>query len=146
MLICDRCGNVINESDAEIIHEKDYINCGCGKICIRDDEFLEDCFCGGTFVDATECEFCGEWFNGEGNVCESCINEYSTFGNALKMGAETDCIESIKINGYLAYEFSENQINEILERELRQANEIAQLKYKDYLKSEIDYFLNWLSE
>ena len=45
-----------------------------------------------------------------------------------------------RINGYLAYEFDELQIEDILKREIEQIKHSVKLKHKDYLlDNDFDY-------
>lgn len=146
MLICDNCGHLADENELEILHDKDYIDCGVGQLCIRDDTFYSECPCGGKWEQATECAVCGEWFldSNYHNVCKNCLTENMTFKNALNVGAEEDCKEKVKINGYLAYEFTTEQIEKILKRELAEAKKLTQLKHDRFLALSLDSFASWL--
>lgn len=149
MLICDRCGQVIAEEDLDLTHDRDYVNNGVGRECVRDDEFYKECGCGGDWVDATECKVCGEWFNDEHyrKVCDDCLDENATFENAIKMGDEEYCQHEVKINGYLANEFSTDQIEAILERELVEAEKLGTaLSYREYLFNDKDAYADWLNK
>ena len=43
----------------------------------------------------------------------------------------------IEINGYLAYEFDELQIEDILKQELEKSKRFVKLKYRDYLRDNL---------
>ena len=138
MLICDRCGELMNEDDAQY----DTRNSDVG-------DFIKGCSCGGDWVDATECRICGQWFNDELyiKVCEECLDDNANFENALKVGNEEECQQEIKINGYLAYEFSTNQIEQVLIKLLRETHDLnLPLKYREFLLSDKDYFAEWLEK
>jgi len=138
MLICDRCGALMNEDDAQY----DTRNSDVG-------DFIKCCSCGGDWIEATECKICGEWFNDEKsrNVCDYCLEENATFENALKMGDEEDCQENIKLNGYLIAEFSKSRIEQILTNILRETQDLKlPLKYEKFLLGDKDYFAEWLEK
>ena len=112
MLICNKCGMLKNEDEIE-----SYYEChGTTSLGARLEEqcFDYDCDCGGEFVEALECEVCGEWFDNTDlhGVCECCIEEYETVGDAILYGEED--MHSVDINGFVSSVISTEQINAIL--------------------------------
>lgn len=147
MLICDKCGELVDENELETVHDRDYVNNGLGMECVRDDEFYKECNCGGDWVEATECRICGKWFNDELyiKVCEECLEDNATFENALKVGNEEECQQEIKINGYLAREYSKDQIESLLLRDLEESLRLnCNLSYREFLLDDKDYFADYL--
>lgn len=146
MLICNNCGDIISEDELGTICEKEIVDCGVGQLCVSRNEYYPGCSCGGEFEQATECEFCGEYFLDSDNnhICKNCLDENSTYENALSFGAEKDCKEKIEINGYLAHEFTIEQIETILKKELAEANKLTHLKYKEFLLEDSGAFASWI--
>lgn len=120
--ICDNCKKIVEEEDMKIYKEY-YENGTC-------DCYFENCSCGGEFQRAIPCKFCNEpSLNG---VCDDCIN----FENAIEFGNEHKAI--IQINGYIASEFEESEIEEILKNHLIEAQKIGKkLNYKDFFEKEL---------
>ena len=111
MLICNRCGELIED------HELKFTSQCHGYTCLGQplsETIPEDCRCGGEFVEAKKCNVCGEWFDNTdlNGVCEGCLEEYETVGEALEIG-ENDTT-SVDINGFVASVLSVEQINKIL--------------------------------
>lgn len=126
MYICERCGKI----HEELPLGEEYYDGGFGTT-------VADCYCGGDIVEATECDECGEVFKkkGEQCMCDKCLEKYKTFDNAIKIGAEWRY--KVTINSFLAECFSVEQIEEILERELREASKLGK-----NLNKEIEDFID----
>ena len=92
-------------------------------------------------VEAHECGVCGDFYaidDLEWEICEDCYEYYYTFENAINFGDKNK--KQIEINGYLASEFDELQIEDILKREIEQIKHSVKLKHKDYLlDNDFDY-------
>ena len=134
MLVCARCGTVIEDSELQYDYE-DY-----------GEEVALPCRCGGDFVEATQCSICGEWFDNDGlhGVCECCFEEYETVGEALAMGEENT--EDVDINGFIATVLTKEQINNILTKWVEENftdHSSAVIKYCENDKS---YYSDWLAE
>lgn len=89
MLICDNCGLVIEDEDAPIVEDLHSIDTGIGMKIIHRETFLEDCLCGGSFVKATQCKLCGEYFWATScfdAICDECLeeNEYDSTQHAYQ--------------------------------------------------------------
>ncbi len=134
MYICKECGRTYTEDT--VPEYQDFTPLG-------EQGFIDDCSCGGEIIEAYECVLCDE--PTANAVCNKCLNENITFETVLRYG--TDAKQNIEINGYLAHEFTEEQINEILERELREAKKLGyQTKHKEYAKYDLNHFETWLEK
>jgi hypothetical protein len=148
MFKCDSCGRTYSEDELPTFTEDYGYDTGIGWLACPQ-TFVESCSCGGEFEEATMCEDCGNYFLSDeiyNARCEDCLSENMTLENALLVGAENK--EKIEINGYLADEFTADQINEILKRELMEAQRVfpGSLNYKRYLQNDISYFADWLDK
>lgn len=139
--MCEQCGDVYENLPT---HDEDLgYDVGVGKMVARV-TLVDSCHCGGNLVKATQCEECGEWFkkNGQQTICDKCLEKYKTLDNAIKLGDEYSIPK--KINQFFAWCFSEVEINQILERELREAQKLG----KQFVSKELEsYFADneWLS-
>lgn len=101
---CNDCGQV--HADYELIpvsggdHDEVYTVCPCGA------DNLEEVW---------ECSRCGGFFDrvyGEDHICESCLSDDFTVGNAIELGDENTV--QVDLNEFLAYVFDEGNIRDIL--------------------------------
>lgn len=149
MLICSHCGKVVREEDVEytsIISERH------NGIRVQFDAATgySNCpVCGGNFVTATKCSVCGEWFDDEEeglNVCEDCLIEEQTVKTALAIGAAN--METVKINGFVKFALTEEQINEILCQYIKDNPKIVDHSDKvvDYCEEDRSYFADFIAE
>ena len=80
-------------------------------------------YCKGYFEEMQECKICGEYFTEDeltSGVCDDCIYSHDTDIELLyRLGNEEDAKETVKLNGFIASVLTEEQINEIVMRELR---------------------------
>lgn len=126
MLICKDCGKVI--ADDELITHLESRGEFWGNNCFE--EIVDKCECGGEFVEAKQCQMCGEWIcEDDENVCDDCLQNNATYDNALKYGEENK--ESVELNGFLANVFTADEVNEILIRELDEAQQLSTKIYKE---------------
>lgn len=123
MYICERCGEVRDEDELRECSERVF---NCYGEYMGSKSYQSDCSCGGEFVEAGECEICGEYIVPGERVCNNCIEEYATVENAILFGAQADCLGIIKINGFLEECFTASEIENILR---------AHLENKDLLKA-----------
>ena len=103
MYVCNKCGTLKSEEEMNYVRES------------HGERHLDmNCNCGGEFIPATKCSVCGEWFDNTElhGVCEFCLEEYETVGEAIKYGSENKV--NVSINECLAYLLTENQIERIL--------------------------------
>lgn len=147
MLICENCGKTILESELKTHAETHILETSIGYT-FDVEHFEEDCECGGAFVDAEICPVCREYkVKDLCKVCDSCLEEEETVENALLMGDEYK--EEVKINSFLASVFTEKEIEEILMREFKVANESFLREYtkemvKDYLYADKEVFADFV--
>jgi DNA-directed RNA polymerase subunit RPC12/RpoP len=99
-------------------------------------------YCHGYFEEMYQCEICGEWFTDAeltSGVCDECIYQYDTDVElCYKLGADSK--ESIKINGFIASVFSEEQINEILWNRIKEISRMVNVSCYDFIESDKQYF------
>jgi hypothetical protein len=122
MLVCDKCGTLVEAHELPFVteaHGEKHRNTVCG--------------CGGEFVEATKCDVCGEWFDNRGldGVCEVCLEEHETVEEALNFGDENE-VEISGINGAVAFLLSAEQINKILKKWVEE-------NFVDHSKDIIEY-------
>ena len=120
----------------------------CGKLIeSEEDLWLEDCpECGGSMDYAFKCELCGEYhchskeYSCEG-VCEDCVEDEINVENALEYGSQEGETESVSINGFLAFYFSEDEINEILTEVLYKSHRVEEEadRYLDNSSGFVDF-------
>jgi hypothetical protein len=103
-------------------------------------------YCKGYFEEMTQCRICGQYFTDSelsGGVCDECIYEHSTdIELCHKLGEEAE--ESIKLNGFIASVFSEEQINEILWNRIKEINRIVNISCYDFIDSDKSWFAEQL--
>lgn len=110
MYVCNRCGATTDEIESYTEWHGAEGTSNYGEI-----TFDKPCRCGGNFVEAKECNLCGEWFDPDNmydGICEECLKKETTEENAYKLGEE--CKESVKINGFLKSVFDTEEIVQIL--------------------------------
>lgn len=96
------------------------------------------------------CPLCGEQFNAEyfeNAVCDLCAYKNATYENALAWGKEEP--REVEVNGFLAYVFTESEIEEILLRELEEKGNVLvagvrNLNAHKYCTEDIGAFADWL--
>lgn len=102
MLICNKCGKVIDES--ELFTHKELL------AYYGDEPFYEinadNCFCGGEFEEAVKCDCCGEY----------CLNDDIILGWRYNVKVCKDCIEKYKNKYTEAYdEFAYNDMADFID-------------------------------
>ena len=136
MYICLHCG--LQFDDPVLTHNGGYY----------EEPWYECPYCGSdAFEEAEQCEECDEWFpvgtcaNG---ICESCMEKHASdfdivkrYGDSLK--------EERKINGFFSWIFTDDEIDEILEREARSSLFIQEYM-KKYATQDPDDFTMWLKK
>ena len=107
-------------------------------------------YCKGYFEELHQCKICGQHFTGDelsNGVCDECVYEKAAdIEFCYKLGAEEDAQESIKINGFIASYFSEEQINEILWNRIKEINRIVNISCYDFIDSDKSWFAKKLIE
>jgi hypothetical protein len=135
MLVCDKCGTLVEAHELPFVteaHGEKHRNTVCG--------------CGGEFVEATKCDVCGEWFDNRelDGVCEVCLAEYETVGDALAIGAENTT--SVEINGFIAYALDPVVINEILTKWVEENITDHSRVVVDYCEDDKPWFADYVKE
>ena len=141
MFICNECGKIVERLPM-------------GKQChghtslgfAIEEKVVEPCSCGGEFVEATECKVCGNHFDNSNlfGVCESCLEEHETVGEALKIGNINH--EDVAINGFIAKVLSADQINYILRRWVEENFVDHSRDVVRYCESDKSYFSEWIED
>lgn len=140
MLICDDCGKIVGPEEVAIVSESrgEFWGLPCF-------ENMRVCpHCGGSLVEVAECAVCGGFCEEVLGLCQDCLNKLTTEETCLEIGDEN--LEDVRVNGFLASAFSEDEINEILLEHLRKdvlKLDKAKLEYRDYDEY---YFAEWVRE
>lgn len=105
-------------------------------------------YCKGFYEEMYQCRICCQHFTDDelsGGVCDECIYEHSTDINlCYKLGAEENAEQNIKINGFIASVFDEEQINEILWNRIKELNRIVNVSCYDFIDSDKSWFAEQL--
>ena len=135
MWICNECGAVFEEADEYYEHDTGYHGADC-PICGSDD-----------IDEAKRCAECDEWVNEEklvNGLCAACIEKHAADYETVKAyGADRK--EAVEINGLFAWVFTPAEIEEILERELKNSGK-AEKDAHTFATDDPDDFTNWLNE
>lgn len=131
---CHECDRQFEEPD--IITETHGMTDGsCEKIGVCP-------YCKGYFEEMTQCRICGQYFTEDelsGGVCDECVYEHSTdIELCHRLGQEAE--ESIKLNGFIASVFTEEQINEILWNRIKEINRMVNISCYDFIDSDKSWF------
>lgn len=131
---CHECGRSFEEPD--IITETHGMTDGsCEEIGVCP-------YCKGYFEEMAQCRICGEYFTEDelsGGVCDECIYEHSTdIELCHKLGEEAE--ETIKINGFIASIFTEEQINEILWNRIKEINRMVGVSCYEFIDCDKSWF------
>lgn len=111
---------------------------------------VEDCpYCGSYEFDEVEmCRKCGEFFdeyNINGGICWDCLKKYAKdLDTVLKVGEKEKT--NISINGFLGWFFTEEEIEEILLRELKDIEKIKGFDDLGFIDSDPDRFAEQILE
>lgn len=99
------------------------------------------------------CAVCGERFAEhetelEYGVCEYCYNENYTFENALDYMEHSEDKRDVEVDGFYAFAFTENEINDILkiafEQKTKVAPDVAEQQVIDYCNEDKLCFADYL--
>ena len=135
MWICNECVAVFENPSEYYEHDTGYHGMDC-PICGSDD-----------IDEAKRCAECDEWVNEKNLVnglCPACIEKHANdYGTVKAYGADRK--EAVEINGFLAWVFTPAEIEEILERELKNSGN-AEKDAHTFATDDPDDFTNWLNE
>lgn len=143
MYKCETCGAVFESPDAVSERIGEY----GGMPAYRDVCICPQCHCD-EFEEARKCEICGEWKSEdemECDVCYDCMDKHKyDFDYCENLcGDET---EAVQINSLYASLLTPRQIDVILRRELKQANEIQPLDCTEFIDSDRSWFADRMIE
>lgn len=145
MYKCNMCGSEVEENDLPTYTEDFGFETGIGWKS-AEQSFIGNCSCGGEFEEATQCEVCYEWFCDEeleNGVCNHCIENSVSIGNAIKFGNYYK--ETVELNGIYRSLFSDIEINKILESKLVGVTDINK-KIEDFCLCDKYDFAEFLKE
>ena len=119
-MICLGCGNVFNTDEVQRV--QDYRGECWGRPAYEEELVCPHCK-SNDIDDAEECEICGSWCSTEelydnGGLCTACLETYNTDKECIEACERNNETESVELNSYLAYMFSEDEIEDILLEEL----------------------------
>ena len=131
MYKCDWCGKVVEELPCE----KEFIEID-GILYQNGFSANDECKCGGTFYEATECPICGEWFiEKDFDCCDKCFEESLNKETIVGLG-----YNQFDINDFFRSVFSDTEINELLEREFDKIDEdLKKQYYREFAEGEYDF-------
>ena len=124
-MICLDCGTVFGADEVQRV--QDYRGECWGRPAYEEELICPHCK-SSDIEDAEECEICGSWCSTEelyenGGICIACLETYITDKECFEACERNKETESVELNSYLAYMFSESEIEDILLDELtRSAN------------------------
>lgn len=136
MWICNDCGAVFENPREYYEHDTGYHGMECPH-------------CGSDDIDEAErCAECDEWVN-ENNLvnglCPACIERHASDYETVKAyGADRK--EAVEINGFLAWVYSPEEIEEVLYRDLRKTETLKTNYAKRFATDDPDDFTDWLNE
>lgn len=135
MWICNDCGAVFENPREYYEHDTGYHEIDCPH-------------CGSGDIDeAKRCSGCDEWVNEKNLVnglCPACIERHASDYETVKAyGADRK--EAVEINGFLAWAFTPTEIEEILERELKNSGNTKGYAHT-FATDDTDDLTNWLNE
>lgn len=141
---CLECGHIFEEGEQKTWSESrgEFWGEPCG-------EEMSGCpLCKGEYEKTVRCAVCfSEHLEDElsGGVCEECIENYQhDIDMCFKVGAN-DTAE-IELNCFLASMFDKEEIEEILFRELKEAEKYRQIDCGKFIESDRDWFAERLAE
>lgn len=132
MYKCENCGTLFSEGDIS-----------CNRHSVELVEEIEVCpECGGDcFSEINICKCCGE--ESEYDLCEECIDDKTTPDVVWEYGENEK--EKVSLNALLVMQFSESEIEEILLRELTEANQFRDAM-EDLINSDKYDYVDYLVE
>ena len=142
--ICLKCGHIFEEG--EQAHWEESRGEFFGRIC---SESMIGCpLCHGEYEESTPCEICGSEHLEEdliGGVCDDCIDKHRyDIDMCFKVGKNDT--ENIEINCFLASIFDKTEIEEILFRELKEAEKCRKIDCEKFIEIDRDWFAERIAE
>lgn len=136
MYKCLECGNIFDEEQTANWQEPHGEDCsGCP-------------LCYGAYEEAHQCIICNDYFLEDelcNDICDDCLEDYKyDFDMCYTIGAKDT--ESVEINRFLFFMFSKEEIEEVLFRELKEANKFSHIDCKNFIESDKFLFADRLKE
>lgn len=131
MYKCDKCGKVVEQLPLC----KDTIDFDGYSYTVQEFGFNE-CKCGGEFEEAVRCPICGEWFiENTVDCCDKCFEENLNKETCIAIGHS-----SFDFNRFLRFVFSDEEIDEILEREFDKIDEgLKNFYFREFATDTYDF-------
>ncbi len=146
--VCKDCGAVL--SSDELVEHRSRLSDYQGG-CYESGSY---CPCGGDVGEGRECEVCGEVVLEDDihdGVCLECLKARMTLENAITVGKDEK--ETVEINSFLSYFFTEKQIEDILLRKIKKmqadgviSKEALKERVEGYCCDDISWFASALNE
>lgn len=138
MLKCLECGHIFEEGERH--EQREYRGEFWGQPSY---ETVAGCpKCGGAYEETKPCAVCeSEQLDEDlyGGICKSCLAEYENdLDTCLKLGAIDK--EEIEINSLLVTMFTQAEIEEILIRELKEAEKITPVDCSSFVYDDLEWF------
>lgn len=135
--VCNTCGHLVEEENLKYVvepHGERHIDYNC------------NCCHKGELIEASICKVCGKPFDNTElhGVCEGCLEEYETVGEAIKYGSESKV--NVSINECLAYLLTENEIERILTKWVEENFTDRSKPIVEYCESDKSAFSEYLEE
>lgn len=142
MYKCENCGHLFEEGEQAVWEERHGLD-------TPPYEKWSGCpLCKGDYEEVHQCKECGDWHERDelmGEMCDKCIDKYKyNIDICHKIGKKSE--EEIKINSFLVTMFSKEEIEEILFRELSEANTIKPVDCSEFIDSDKSWFAETLNE
>ena len=145
LLICEKCGNTHTYEQAKRETEKHYNRFG---EYMGEETYLTCYSCGGVLVEAKSCPGCERvYITEDEDICQDCYEEAKNFDTCFEIGEENYLSADIKLNGFLAMVYSDEEIEKCLIKDFQSLPRGIQEKYfEKYLDEDLMYLANWIKE
>lgn len=143
--ICLDCGHIFEEGEQG--KSRAFLGECHGKNVYEEEKCCP--ICGGDYEEAFACEICGTLHYKDnlcGGACDRCINEYrydinTCYDVAKKMGEE-----QVELNCFLASIFTKDEIENILFKELKNAEKFAKVNCDNFINADREWFAELIIE
>lgn len=144
MYKCLECGHIFEDGE-----EARWSESRVEPFSYPGNEEMSGCpLCHGDYEECKPCTICGRYhIKDETNngVCDVCIDQCRYDPETCYKVGKKDT-EKVNINCFLATIFNENEINEILYREMQLINKYALINCNDFIDADSDWFADMLEE
>ena len=145
MYKCEDCGHIFEEGEQCEWEEMHGFTYGPG-------EHFSGCpRCKGGYYEVYNCEDCGEIFEEDElhvGRCAECLknNFKGDFKMCEKVAEHSSYTEDVAINGFLATQFTAEEINKILSEKLEEKSKNQEIDCSEFIAGDIDWFGEVLAE